>query len=234
MHEQHIRFYSHILQRDVEMLVHGQHGYPVVIFPTTWGRFFEAKDRGLIEAARWFVDRNFRQLWSIDAFTDESWYNKGAHPGHRAWNHVRYDRFLNEEFIPQLQERSPTGKVAVAGASFGGYQAANFAFKHPDKVSHLFTMSGAFDIRNFTDGYYDENIYFNNPVDFLPGANDPNLWQMKIILGTSEWDICLDSNMRMARVLRDKNIPHWLDVRGWQEHDWPLWREMFPDYLSRI
>ena len=31
-----------------------------------------------------------------------------------------------------------------------------------------------------------------------------------------------------------KNIPHWLDVRGNIEHDWPLWLEMLPHYVSLI
>ncbi len=27
---------------------------------------------------------------------------------------------------------------------------------------------------------------------------------------------------------------HWLDIRHEKTHDWPLWKEMFPHYLSRI
>ncbi len=234
MREQYIRFYSHILGHDVETLVFGDRGYPVVIFPTTWGRYFEAKDRGLVGSAHWFVNEGLAQIYCVDAFTNYSWYGKHLHPGERAMNHVRYDRFLSEEFIPQLQQRSPSGKVAVAGASFGGYQAANFAFKHPDQTSHLFSMSGAFDISTFLQGYYDDNVYFNNPVDYLPGLHHGDLWRMKIILGTSEWDICLDDNVRLSRILNDKQVPHWLDVRGWKLHDWPLWQEMFPHYLSLI
>jgi esterase/lipase superfamily enzyme len=82
------------------------------------------------------------------------------------------------------------------------------------------------------DGYYDDNVYFNNPVDFLNNADNPALWNMKIILGTSEWDICRPSNQELSGILNKKNITHWYDERGWQEHDWPLWREMFPHYLS--
>ena len=152
----------------------------------------------------------------------------------RVYRYTFYDRFLNEEFIPQLQRNSPSGKVCMAGASFGGYKAANFAFKHPEKVSHLFCMSGAYNIKSFLDGHYDDNAYFNNPVDFLPDANQPELWQMNIVLGTSEWDICYKDNVELSDILKSKNINHWLDVRGWKEHDWPLWREMFPHYLSLI
>ncbi|MDV7399400.1 hypothetical protein RZS08_48760, partial [Arthrospira platensis SPKY1] len=108
----------------------------------------------------------------------------------------------------------------MAGASFRGFHAANFAFRHPELVSHLFTMSGSFDIKSFMDGYYDDNVYFNNPVDFLPGLNHPDLWKMKIVLGTSEWDICLEANKRLSGILKNKGVEHWLDIRGWQPHDW--------------
>ena len=40
------------------------------------------------------------------------------------------------------------------------------------------SMSGAFDIKSFMHGYYDNNVYFNNPVDFVPGLNHPELWKM--------------------------------------------------------
>ncbi len=32
------------------------------------------------------------------------------------------------------------------------------------------------------DGYYNEDAYFNNPVDLLPNDSNPELWQMKIVL----------------------------------------------------
>ena len=64
-------------------------------------------------------------------------------------------------------------RVAVCGASLGAYHAANIAFRHPDAVSHLISLSGAFDISSFFDGYYDDNIYFNSPYDYLPNIDDP-------------------------------------------------------------
>ena len=58
-------------------------------------------------------------------------------------------------------------------------------------------MSGAFDIHQFLDGYYDNDCYFNNPPDFIQNMSDD--WylsryrQMKIVLGSADWDICLDA-----------------------------------------
>ncbi len=234
MQEQHIRFYSHHVGRDIEMLVFGDRGYPVVLFPTTMGRYYECKDFLLLDSVRWYIEQGLVQIYCPDSINSESWYNKQLHPADKVRNHIQYDRFLSEELVPQLQAKSGTGKVAVAGPSFGGYHAANFAFRHPSQVSHLFSMSGAFDIKSFLDGHYDENAYFNNPIDYLPDANDPHLWQMNIVLGTSEWDICLEPNQRMSGILHGKGINHWLDIRGWVKHDWPLWREMFPHYLSLL
>lgn len=39
-------------------------------------------------------------------------------------------------------------------------------------MSHAISMSGAFAIRQFLQGYYDDNVYFNNSVDYLPRLDD--------------------------------------------------------------
>lgn len=232
--EEYHKWYSPTLSKDIEMLVFGHSGIPVILFPTTSGRFYECKDFGLIESASWFLDQGMVQIYCPDSVNELSWYNKGIHPADRVKNHIWYDKFVEEELVNAICHEKGIGKVVMAGPSFGGYQAANFAFKHPDKVSHMFSMSGSFDIKSFMDGYYDDNVYFNNPVDYLTGDNNPNLWNMKIVLGVGEWDICLEANQQLAEVLNQKNIPYWFDLRKWAEHDWPIWRDMFPHYLSTL
>ena len=95
-------------------------------------------------------------------------------------------------------------------------------------------MSGAFDIRGQLDDFYNEDAYFNNPIEFVRHATEPALWQLKIILGTSDHDICKESNLVLSAILHGKGINHWLDVRPNAVHDWAVWREMFPHYLSQI
>jgi esterase/lipase superfamily enzyme len=135
---------------------------------------------------------------------DRTWYDKGIHPADRARNYSWYDKMLLNELAPWAMHETGIGKVAVAGCSFGGYHAANFAFKHPEKVAHLFTMGGAFDIKMFTDGFYNDDIFYNNPVDYLPGSNIGDLWKINIILGTSEHDICKDYNIQLSNILNQK------------------------------
>jgi esterase/lipase superfamily enzyme len=232
--EEYHKWYSPTLDKETEMLVFGHAGYPVVLFPTTSGRFYECKDFKLIESAKWFLEEGLVQIYCPDSINELSWYNKEIHASWRVKNHIWYDKFIMDEVVNPICAARGIQKLAIAGVSFGGYHAANFAFKHPERVSHMFSLSGAFDIKSFLDGYYDDNVFYNNPVDFLPGSNHPDLWNMKIILGTSDWDICLESNQILAKILSDKNIPFWFDERKWAEHDWPIWREMFPHYLSEI
>lgn len=234
MTEQYHRWYSHHLGRDLEMLVFGTRGYPVILFPTSQGSFHQNKDHGLIDSVRWFVDQGLVKIYCPDSLDWLTWYNKGVHPGARAWNYELYDRMLHDELVPWAMHETGVGRVAVAGCSFGGYHAANYAFKHPERVGHMFSMGGAFDIKMFTDGYYNDTIFYNNPVDFLPGSHKPELWQMNIILGTSDWDICKKYNEQLSHILNHKHIRHWLDIRGHALHDWPIWKAMFPHYLSTI
>ena len=233
MREEYKRWYSHNLNRDLDMLIYGDRGYPLILFPTSMGRYYQNKDFGLIDSVSWFIDNGLVKIYCIDSIDEQSWYNKGIHPADRARTHIAYDRMLAEELAPWAMHETGTSRIAVAGCSFGGYHAANFAFKHPDMVGHLFSMGGAFDIKQFTDGFYNDDIFYNNPPDFLPGSEQHSLWHMNIILGTANHDFCKDENIHLSNILKHKQIDHWLDIRH-GDHDWPVWREMFPHYLSTI
>ena len=55
---------------------------------------------------------------------------------------------------------------------------------------------------------------------------------MKIVLGTSDWDICRNETLRFSEILKHKGINHWYDEKKWAKHDWPLWNMAFPEYLG--
>lgn len=234
MKEEHVKWHSHNLGREMETLIFGHQGYPVLIFPSSQGRYYEAKDFHLIDSVKWFVEQGMVKIYCPDSIDSQSLYNKGIHPADRIRNHILYDRFISEELIEKMRYETGADKICVTGPSFGAYHALNFAFRHPERVSHLFAMSGKYDIKSFMDGYYDDNVYFNNPVDFVPDSGNPEFYNMKIVLGTGEHDICKDPTLHMSEILRSKNIDHWLDIRLGAEHDWPLWRDMLPQYLSLI
>lgn len=234
MYEHLHRWYSTSLNREMEVLTFGTRGYPVMLFPTSMGRFFENKDFKLLDSVAWFLEEGLVKIYCPDGIDSLSWYNRGIHPAQRVANHMWYDQYLLTELVPLMQRETGVHRIATAGCSFGGYHATNFGFRHPEVVKYVFNMGAAFDIKDQLNGHYDENVYFNNPPDFIPDAQNPNFADMFVVLGTGTRDMCWEANERMAGVLRQKGINHWLDVRQDAPHDWPAWREMFPHYLSLI
>lgn len=233
-HEHFHKWYSQNLGREIVTLSFGTRGYPIMLFPTSLGSYNENRDFKLIDSVAWFLDEGLVKIYCPDGIDSMSWYNKNIHPAERVKNHIWYDQFLLQELVPLMQQETGVHRIATAGCSFGGYHATNFAFRHPEVVKYVFTMGAAFDIKNQLDGYYDDNVYFNNPPDFLPDAQNSFFNDMFVALGTGTRDMCWEANEKMAAVLKTKGINHWLDVRPERPHDWPAWREMFPHYLSLI
>jgi len=231
MNREYVKTYSWELGREMEFLLFGHGGLPLLVFPTSMGRFFDYEDRGMIAALAPKIERGELQVFCADSVDKESWYNKSIHPRARVLRHLQYERYLLHELLPLIYGRNQAPQLALTGCSFGGYHAVNFSLKHPELVSQCVSMGGAFDIHQFLDGYYDDDCYFNCPPDFLPNLNDDRYLdrfrQIRIVLGTGEQDICLSENLRLSNILNSKAIPHWLDVWGNNAaHDWPWWQQM--------
>ena len=98
-----------------------------------------------------------------------------------------------------MGKKNQTPRLIATGCSFGAYHAANFGFRHPEMVTGIVTMGGAFDMKDFVDGWYGEDLYFNNPPDYLANSTDP--WKynhIRTVLATGEWDFCWEKNERFA------------------------------------
>jgi esterase/lipase superfamily enzyme len=236
MNREYHKWYSPRLGRDMELLVFGHAGTPVLVFPTSMGRFYDYENRQMLDPVAYKYDNGQLQAFCVDSVDSESWYNKFVHPRERAARHQQYDAYVLEEVLPFIRSRNASPLLATTGCSFGGYHAVNFALRHPDRVTHTISMGGAFDVHQFLNGHYDDNCYFNCPPDFLPNMTDP--WyldryrRMQIVLATGETDICLEENVRLARILAAKGIPHTLDVWGnGTGHDWPWWRQMVAKFF---
>jgi len=216
----------------MELLTYGYAGMPLIVFPTSMGRFYDYEDRRMIGVLDYRYDSGHLQGFCVDSVDKESWYNRGIPPRDRVLRHMQYEQYLLHEVLPFIQSRNSAPRIGVTGCSFGGYHAMNFTLRHPELVSACVSMGGAFDIHQFLNGYYDENCYFNCPPDFLPGLSDEHYLSQyrngaRLVLATGETDICLAENLRLAHIMDGKQIPHWLDVWGdGTGHDWPWWQRM--------
>ncbi len=236
MNREYHKWHSSALRRDMELLVFGTGGTPVLIFPTSMGRFFDYENRRMIDAVGHKYESGQLQAFCVDSVDSESWYNKKIHPRNRAIRHNEYDRYLTDEVVPFIRARNHSPGLIATGCSFGGYHTINFALRHPDIVTDAISMGGAFDIHDFLNGYYDDNCYYNCPPDFLPGLHDgwylDQIRRQRLVLATGETDICRDDNIRLSKIMNAKQIPHYLDV--WLNgtgHDWPWWEQMAQKFL---
>jgi esterase/lipase superfamily enzyme len=224
MNREYHKWHTGRLNRDMELLVFGHAGTPVLVFPTSMGRFFEYEDSGMIGAVAHKIESGERQFFCVDSIDSESWHNRSAHPRDRVIRHMQYEDYVLEEVMPFLRNRNWSPRIVATGCSFGGYHAVNFALKHPGLITDCVSMAGAFNIRQFLHGYYDDNCYFNNPPDYLPTLCGPFA---NFTLVTGEHDMCLGENFHMAHLMGTRNIPHQLDVwKSGTGHDWPWWQQM--------
>jgi len=102
-------------------------------------------------------------------------------------------------------------------------------------------MSGSYDVKSYLQGFYDDNVYFNNPADYLANLNDDHYLPLLqkadaifILSGQGSYE-APERSRHLSDLLRAKQIPHTLDLWGHDvDHDWPWWRKMLPHTLDRL
>jgi esterase/lipase superfamily enzyme len=230
------KWHSPRLGREMELLVFGHAGLPVVVFPTSGGRFYEFEDRQMIAALSGKIDAGRLQVFCVDSVDMESWYNKQVPPRWRIARHMQYEDYVVQEVVPLIRQKNGDARLVSLGCSFGGYHAVNIALRHPDVFSGFLSMSGTFDLTNFLQGYYDQDCYFNLPTHYLPNLGDSWFFERyrrnRYVLATGWDDQCLGQNRNLDHVLSSRGIAHDLFIWDSQNsHDWPTWERMVREYL---
>ncbi len=239
MHREYHRWFSHRLNRDMGLVVYGHWGVPLMAFPTSGGDEWEMENQGMIGALADYIDGGRVKVFAVGTVASESFYNKRAHPAHRSYVQKLFDAYVRQEVVPFVEASCQTPGIAIStmGASLGAYYAANTLFKYPDVIKRCFAMSGVYDMRSFMDGYYDDNFYFNNPVDYM--ANISDQWTLShlascdihLATGHGPWENS-GPTYAMSHILSSRGVRHSVD--NWGEkggHDWPYWKHQMREYL---
>ncbi|MBI4867415.1 MAG: transposase [Candidatus Wallbacteria bacterium] len=236
-------FDSEILGRHMDIHVFGHFGTPIICFPSSMGRTDQFAGFGkMLDQIGDFVAGGKVKLYCVDGVDGDAWYNKYAHPGHRAWMAELYDRHLMDEVVPFIYRDCWTDYIPIttAGCSFGAYHAVNATLKHPWTFDRCIGMSGVYDVRDHADAYYDENVYFNNPVDFIGGVGESDYLDqlrrtdIRLVCGRGAWEhphLTED----FSRLLHSRGIPNWCDLWGHDvEHHWFWWRRQFRHHIEQM
>ena len=232
MKRQYRKWWSPALQRDMEILVFGERGVPVLVFPTSMGRFFQWEDFGIVEHLRRRIEPGLLQLWCVDSVDGESFYDKRASVADRVARHLAYERYVLDEVVPALRAANDTPYLTLLGSSFGAFHAALLATRHPGVAQKVVCLSGAYDVERWVGG---PDGYYVNPLAFLPGLTDERylapLRDTEVIVVTGEDDPNAYQSRRFAAALQDKGVPAALHVWSGWAHDWPYWKDMVDQFL---
>ncbi|MCB9639365.1 MAG: esterase family protein [Myxococcales bacterium] len=231
------------LDQKMAMRVYGHYGRPLLVFPTSGGRYFEYEDFGMIEAIRPFIEEGRIKVFAVDSVDRQSWLDRKIQPAEKARRHELYDQYIAKEVIPFIHAHCHGPQpILTTGCSLGAYHAANFFFRYPKLFNGTIALSGVYRAAFSVGDYMDGNVYFNSPIDYLARLNDPQYLEAyrhaKIVLcvGLGAWEERMIRDTRiMQSILQQKHIPAIIDYWGHDvEHHWFWWRQQMPYFLGRI
>lgn len=236
--------YSENLDRYMDLIVYGEGGYPVIVFPTQDSPCTNWEDFGLIDTIDDYIGSGTLQLFCVSNVDKDSWSAADRDKGERAELVEAYYRYVADELTPLVHELSGSAsRPLLAGCSMGATHAVIFALRRPDLFQGCIALSGVYDAKYFFDGWMNETLYASSPVDFLPNmASDHpyidiyNQRQLVLCVGRGAWE---DEGVATQHVLDDAfrrlGIGAWCDFWGTDvNHDWPWWKKQIRYFLPIV
>ncbi len=236
------KWYSNHVQRDMELLVFGTAGKPVIFFPTRTARFFDYEDWKVVDAFKEKLVAGEIQLFCIDSADQESFYNKAITPAERIKKHANFEQYVLLELMPFIRHKNPNPQFISAGCSLGAYHAVNIAFRYPLLFSKVVAMSGRYDLtlklsyfNDLFDGHMDDHVYSHTPTKFLPHIFNQHslelLRKLDITIVIGEDDAFLENNNLLHNQLIDKKIDHKYYIWKGEAHKAQYWIQMIQLYF---
>ncbi len=233
---------SQSMGRKVYLWQFGHFGAPVLVFPSAAGMAHEWEAHGMTDALSRFIDGGKIKLYCVESNVSEAWTKKESDPAWRIQRHLAYERFVIDDLVPFIRGdcRTPGIKIGATGCSLGAFYSANFALKFPEVFDYALCMSGRYEITEFTGGFNSQDVYFNNPMAYVPNLGGETLDRVKantfltLVCGQGKWE---EGNhqetARLAGLLAQKGIPHELDLWGAEvHHEWSWWMQQAQKHLG--
>jgi esterase/lipase superfamily enzyme len=246
MHISYHKEWSHSLNRDMEYKVYGHRGKPILVFPTSGGRFFQYEDNGMIEELSDYIEEGRIQLWACDGIDEETFFAHHPDIHTRMTRHKQYDQYIAQELVPSILQTSKMNnngdeqKIWITGCSMGAFHSANFFFRHPFAFDGLLALSGVYSTTYFFGNHMDDDVYFHSILSYLNDLHDESYLQsyrqsrLVICTGQGAYEKeMIEETHQLKILLKKKSIPARIDFWGHDSHhDWDWWRKQFRFYIS--
>ena len=240
MNRQITSWYSPSLNKEMPIASYGHFGFALLLVPTAAADYLEYERFQLLDCLAPYIDSGKMRVFSIDSMNNESWMNNKMIPEHKAIRHNQFNEYVHNEVVPFIRSQtSQETMIYTCGASFGALHSMNLFLKRPDIINGVISMSGVYDLSEYTKGHWDDQVFFNSPEHYMPSLQDE--WYLEKIRASHHIHIYTGSgdyedpeaSRRFAGILHSKGIWYDLDVWGHDvPHEWPTWRKMLPHILE--
>ncbi|MDB5196906.1 MAG: esterase [Flaviaesturariibacter sp.] len=233
-------WYSGRLGMDMPIATYGWHGFALLLVPTAAADYLEYERFQLLDQLEPFINAGKVKVYSVNSINNESWMNKNVHPKHKTWMHNQFNHYIYEEVVPFIRNNTSwETPIITCGASFGALHSMNLFLKRPDLINGVIAMSGVYDLTEYTNGHYDEDVYFNSPQHYMPNLADHYLLEhirrsqhIHIFSGSGAYEDP-NASQSFASILYGKGINYELTIWGQEwKHDWDTWRRALPEYIA--
>ena len=123
MYKEEITHYSECLSRDMHIMVYGHDGVPFLAFPTQDSLCHNYEEFGMINELSGYLEAGKIQYFVVDTIDKESWSEGDPDLGRRAWKQELYFRYIVDEAMPIILERTGGKLPMTTGCSLGANHA---------------------------------------------------------------------------------------------------------------
>ncbi len=231
---------SNYLNRTIEVKVFGKYGFILLMFPSKSDEYEKETDGVIIDSVMNYVNNGIFRIAFVPMVANHIWNSNELIYEEKSTLHLNYNNFLIEELVPKFYEMagSPT-PIITLGCGEGGYFASNTFFRRPDVFWGMISIDGFFDIRFLCRGFWDENCYFNSPLDFLRNLTE-EYWltylkarQNIYVLASLDNQVATTQSEYLQGVLKDKGIPGSFHTFDFQGSDGEKWANALNDFVIK-
>jgi esterase/lipase superfamily enzyme len=239
----HSRIYSPAIGRHMWVNSYGHFGMPLLAFPSAGGGANDWERGGMIEALAPLIEHGKVKLYCTEGFDRDTLLDDDVDGNWRIAMVRAYEDYVFNNLVPAIRFdcHSDDIRIAVSGISSGGYHAAKVALKRPDIFHWCIGLSGKYDLARLMNGFYSEDVYFNDPMAFVANYHGDHLnWvrhhaHLTLVVGQGPHEgNCLPETHRLCDLLANKGISHERDIWGHDSaHHWHWWKRQMIHHLSR-
>ncbi len=149
--------FSPSLGKDMNMMIYGHGGVPVLAFPTQDAMCRQFEDFGVIDRIRDYLEDGRIQLFVVDTVDAESWSARDGDKARRAERQEQYYRYIVDQVIPLMRQENG-GLPITMGMSMGADHAAILFLRRPDLFMGMLALSGVYNADYFFDGFMNPTL----------------------------------------------------------------------------